>query len=52
MENILKIGRDGFLAVTSRQNIEWNLIDSGVLQEDVFKPLPPKKYKILKFNIK
>ena len=52
MEDILKRGREGFYKTMQSQNIEWNLIDAGVVQEDFYKPLPPKKEKELKEKVK
>jgi hypothetical protein len=52
MEDILKRGRESFYKTMQSQNIEWNLIDSGVVQEDFHKPLPPKKEKELKEKVK
>ena len=46
MEDILKIGRENFYKVMSRQNIHWDIIDAGLAFEvSDAKPIKPKKEK-------
>ena len=53
MEHILARGRDNFVETMKRQNFDWMLIDSGMVEEEKpHKPLPLKKEKILKEKVK
>lgn len=46
MENILDIARINFISVMKRQNIQWELIDSGLVEEETdAKPIKPKRIK-------
>jgi hypothetical protein len=45
--------KDAFLNLVRRQNLQWELIDAGIVEEDKpIKPIPPKKEKIRKEKIK
>ena len=52
MEEILKKRQKDFINTMKRQNFEWLLIDSQMMEEDKFKPLPPAKIKPLKHKVK